>query len=159
MSVDASQTTLMRQSIRDGIARAAGVIGLAGMALIHTIDAPSHFVGGPDTYLGLMYVALIVASLGLAGGLIVSGDRRLWAASGALALSVIVGFVLSRTSGLPGDPGDVGSWSEPLGMASLFVEGTLMMLSGVAFALTSAATRGPSLGDMPRVSPRPGWVS
>ena len=41
---------------------------------------------------------------------------------------VIVGYVLSRTTGLPHSSDDVGNWSEPLGMASLFVEGFLVTL-------------------------------
>jgi hypothetical protein len=115
-------------AVRDGVTRALGAIGLCGMALIHAIDAPSHF-GGPDTYLGVMYVGLIVSSLVLAAALIQGGDRRVWTASGALAASVIVGYVLSRTTGLPSSMDDVGNWGEPLGIASLFVETSLVALA------------------------------
>ncbi len=34
-----------------------------------------------------------------------------------------MGYVLSRTTGLPQATGDIGNWTEPLGLASLFVEG------------------------------------
>ena len=134
-------------AVRDGITRAVGAIGLCGMALIHVIDAPSHF-GGSDTYLGLMYLGLIVTSLGLAAGLIKTGDRSVWSAAGALAVSVIVGYVLSRTTGLPSSTDDIGNWGEPLGIASLFVEGSLVALA--AAVLASART----LAAQPRpVSP------
>ena len=38
--------------------------------------------------------------------------------------------VISRASGLPGDDGeDIGNWSEPLGMTSLFVESAVFLLA------------------------------
>src|SRR6516225_3900383 len=121
----------LKLAVRDGITRAIGAIGLCGMALIHAIDAPSHF-GGPDTYLGVMYLGLIITSIALAGALIASGDRRIWAATAALTVSVIVGYVLSRTTGLPSSTDDIGNWGESLGIASLFVEGALVALSSLA---------------------------
>lgn len=137
----------VRHMIRDGVTRAIGVVGLAGMALIHAIDAPSHLAGGPDTYLGLMYIGLILTSLALAAGLIHRGDRRLWATISGLTSTVVIGFCLSRTTGLPGDSGDIGNWSEPLGIASLFVEGSLLALS-TAVARGLLATAAPvAAGD------------
>ena len=130
----------VRHVIRDAVTRAIGVVGLAGMALIHAIDAPSHLTGGPDTYLGLMFIGLILTSLALAGGLIHRGDRRLWAATCGLATTAVIGFCLSRTTGLPADSGDIGNWSEPLGIASLFVEISLLALSAaVARGLLATA--------------------
>ena len=146
----------LQLAVRDGITRGIGVIGLAGMALIHVIDAPSHF-GGTDTYLGFMYVGLIFASLGLAGGLIRSGDRRIWVAAGALTVSVIVGYILSRTTGLPASTGDIGNWGEPLGIASLFVEGSFLALcvSAVASRRTSRMLQGAEFEHRPVVQGAP----
>jgi len=42
---------------------------------------------------------------------------------GGVALAALLGFVYSRTVGLPGGGDDIGNWWEPLGLASLFVEG------------------------------------
>src|SRR5437660_398781 len=50
--------------VRDAIARAVAVVGLAGVALIHLLDAPGTFQSSP--YKGWLYVALIVG--GLASG-------------------------------------------------------------------------------------------
>jgi hypothetical protein len=36
---------------------------------------------------------------------------------------------LSRTTGLPGAMGDIGNWTEPLGLASLYVEACVFALS------------------------------
>ncbi|MEA2340710.1 MAG: hypothetical protein QOG11_787, partial [Solirubrobacteraceae bacterium] len=54
-----------------------------------------------------------------------------------LPAAAAAGFVLTRTVGLPQATGDIGNWMEPLGLASLFVEGTLIVLA--AFALSSLA--------------------
>ena len=58
-----------------------------------------------------------------------------WAATGGLALSILIGFVLSRTTGLPNSTGDIGNWSEGLGLASMFVEGAVVVLSAWALAV------------------------
>ena len=75
-----------------------------------------------------LYLALIVSSVALAGLLIGTSDGRVWTAATVVPALVIVGYVLSRTTGLPQSSDDVGNWSEPLGMASLFVEGSLVTL-------------------------------
>ncbi|HWC87735.1 MAG TPA: hypothetical protein VG388_14445 [Solirubrobacteraceae bacterium] len=119
----------LRSVIRDAIARTVGAVGLLGIALIHTIDAPSHFVGGPDTWLGVAYVGLIVSCVIFAAGLIFVGDRRIWLAAGGVVVTTLIGFTLSRVAGLPGDSGDIGNWGEALGIASVFVEGSFLMLT------------------------------
>jgi hypothetical protein len=115
--------------VQDGVARAAAVVALAGVALIHLIDAPNTFPVVP--YIGSLYVALITGSMLTAGALIRASNTRVWLAAALLPLGAIVGFTLTRTVGLPGDTGDIGNWSEPLGMASLFVEGSLVALSAI----------------------------
>ena len=45
-----------------------------------------------------------------------------------------MGFVLTRTTGLPQAKGDIGNWSEPLGLAALFVEGAVIAVAGYALA-------------------------
>jgi hypothetical protein len=47
---------------------------------------------------------------------------------------VLAGFVLSRTTGLPQATDDIGNWGEPLGIASMFVEGALIALAGGVLA-------------------------
>jgi hypothetical protein len=116
-------------ALQDLVARAAAVVALAGVALIHLIDAPNTFPVVP--YIGSLYVALITGSMLTAGALIRSSNTRVWLAAALLPLGAIVGFTLTRTIGLPGDTGDIGNWSEPLGMASLFVEGSLVALSAI----------------------------
>ena len=128
----------LNNAVRDAIARAAAVVGLAGVALIHLIDLPDKLEETP--YVGWMYIGAIVGSLTLAGALILTTHRRVWAATGALAGSVIAGYVLSRTTGLPNAGGDIGNWGEPLGIASLLVEGCLVALSAGVLAVRRQAT-------------------
>jgi hypothetical protein len=132
------QTTTIRAAVRDGIARGVAAIGLAGVALIHLLDLPGQLSETP--YMFVLYLALMVSSVALAGFLIGTSDTRVGAAATILSALVIVGYVLSRTTGLPHSSDDVGNWGEPLGMASLFVEGSLVTLgSGV---LLSRRVRG-----------------
>jgi len=120
-------------AVRDGIVRTVAIVGLCAVALIHVMDAPGNFAG-PAAYIGGLYLAVIAGSLVLATAFVRSSDRRLWAAAGGLAASVIIGFVLSRTTGLPYSTDDIGNWAEPLGMASLFVEGAMVALAGGVLA-------------------------
>src|SRR5436190_23906432 len=97
--------------VRDVVARVLGAVGLLGIALIHLLDVVGKFAETP--YLGWMYVAAIATSIGLAAWLVVCGSSRIvWAATGGLALTILTGFVLSRTTGLPNATDDVGNWAE-----------------------------------------------
>src|SRR5205814_10260123 len=75
------------------------------------------------------YVARIAGGLGAPAALTRSSDLRAWAAAAAFPAGAIVAFVISRTVGLPQGADDIGNWTEPLGLASLFVEGTLVALA------------------------------
>jgi len=84
--------------IGDGIARAVAVVGLAGIALIHLLDAPGTFEG--SAYKGWLYVGLITGCIVAGAVLIRRSDPRAWAAAAMLASGAIVAFVVSRTIGL-----------------------------------------------------------
>ena len=112
---------------RELIARGVAVVGLAGVALIHLLDSLGKFQETP--YMGWMYIGLIAASLATAFALVRTSDTRVWTAALVLPASAIAGFVLTRTVGLPLATEDIGNWGEPLGMASLLVEGSLVALA------------------------------
>jgi hypothetical protein len=114
--------------VRDAVAGAIAVVGLAGVALIHLLDSPGTF--DEQAYKGWLYVGLITGSLVTAAALIRSSDSRAWLAGALLPLGALAGFVISRTVGLPGGADDIGNWTETLGLASLFVEGSLVALCG-----------------------------
>jgi hypothetical protein len=129
---------MLARAVRDGVARTIAVVGLAGVALIHLLDLPGKFSETP--YLAWMYIALIVGCIGVAAALIRASDVRAWAAAVLLPLGALVGYTLTRTIGLPQAMGDIGNWTEPLGLASLFVEGSLVALACTILAGLRAAS-------------------
>jgi hypothetical protein len=130
------------------IERTLAVVGLAGIALIHLLDLHDTYLASP--YKGWLYLALIVGSLVSAALLVRGDDRRGWLGALLLPAGAFAAFVWSRTVGLPGGADDIGNWWEPLGLASLFVEGALVVLSGaVLSARTSLADRSRPRNAMP----------
>jgi hypothetical protein len=118
-----TETAVERHVVRRGIA----AVGLASIALVHLLDVPDKFDELP--YVGVLFVGLIITSLLLAEGMIRTDDMRVWLVAGVVSAATIVGYAISRTSGLPGDEGDdIGNWTEPLGLASLLVEGIVVLL-------------------------------
>jgi hypothetical protein len=100
-----------------------------------------------------MYIALMVASVAVAFYLLHTGSTLAWAAAGLLAAATLIGFVLSRTTGLPSASDDIGNWTEPLGLASMFVEGAVVILAAYAWNLARHERRpGVHASVAPRVS-------
>jgi hypothetical protein len=108
-------------------ARALGAAAVTGVALIHFVDLFDKFKETP--YVGLLFLGLIAGSLWAARRLVLVGDNPGWLVAGGLAAATVAGYTLSRTVGLPAATDDVGNWGEALGLASLFVEGALVLLS------------------------------
>jgi hypothetical protein len=122
----------LARAAREIVTRAVAAVGLAGIALIHLLDSLGKFQETP--YMGWMYVGLIVACLAAAGALLRANLREAWLAAVALPAAAIAGFTLTRTVGLPQAHEDVGNWSEPLGLAALFVEAAVIAVAGYALA-------------------------
>jgi hypothetical protein len=112
----------------DPAPRAVAVVGLLAVGLIHLLDAIGKY--SEVRYIFWLYIALIVGTIVVSGALLVRESQLAWAATALLAASALVGFVLNRTVGLPNAMDDIGNWTEPLGLASLFVEGCLVALAG-----------------------------
>jgi len=110
--------------LRDAAVRATTAVGLAGVAIIHAIDGVDKW--SETRYMFWMYMALIVASIITAGAVLMSRSRLPLLAAAGVAASAFAGYVLSRTTGLPNATGDIGNWTEPLGLASLIVEGSIV---------------------------------
>ena len=106
--------------------RVLGALLLLAIAVIHYLDLPGKMSETP--YLGYLYIALMIGSV-LAAGLLFYRPRAGWTLGGLLALGAFVAYCLSRTTGLPAATDDIGNWAEPLGVASLIVEGVMVILS------------------------------
>jgi|SRR3954469_4699733 len=122
----------IEHAAREIVARAVAAVGLAGIALIHLLDGIGKFHETP--YMGWMYIGLMGSCLAVAATLIRANLREAWLAAIVLPASAIVGYILTRTVGLPQAHGDVGNWSEPLGLAALFVEGAVIAVAAYGVA-------------------------
>ena len=118
----------------DVVARAVGAMALASLAVIHVVDLPGTL--GPTPLVGIGYLGIIVASVLIGGMLIARPHWLAWAAAGAVAVSAMGGYVLTRAvpGGFLGDHGDVGNWHCPLGIAALSVESVIVLLVLLAAA-------------------------
>ncbi len=107
------------------VLRSVAVVGLVAIALIHLLDVQEKI---EEAWLvGWSFVGLIVVSLVLAHVLALVDDARAWLLAGALAAATLAGYAMSRAFGLPTEnDGDVGNWTEPLGLASLLCEAVVV---------------------------------
>jgi len=108
--------------------RTVGALALIALAVIHVVDLPGTL--GPDRLVGIGYLGIIAAALGVGGVMIARSSWLAWAAAGAVAVSAMGGYVLTRAlpGGFLGDHGDVGNWRCPLGIAALSVESVIILL-------------------------------
>lgn len=126
--------------------RATIAVGLAGVALIHLLDSIGKW--SETRYIFWMYVDLMLGSLATAGWVLSTRSRLALVAAAGVTASALIGFIVNRTVGLPGAMDDIGNWTEPLGLASLFVEGTVVATClGALAAARAAASRG--VADVP----------
>jgi FtsH-binding integral membrane protein len=124
------------EAVQEATVRGTLAIGLAAIAVIHAVDSVGKWT--ETRYMFWMYMALIAAAVGLGGAVVFSRSRAAVAAAAGLAAVVFAAFVVDRTLGMPGATADIGNWTEPLGLASLVVEG-LVVAVGVAGLRTAGA--------------------
>jgi hypothetical protein len=136
----------------DVIARAVAAVALAALAMIHVIDLPATL--GPTPLVGIGYFGIIAAAVGVGGVMVTRSHWLVWAAAGAVAVSAMGGYVLTRAlpGGFLGDHADVGNWRCQLGIAALSVETLLILL--VVLAAWQARVRAASLVAQPRPAAR-----
>ena len=115
-----------------------GLILVVG--LIHFVDAPDSF--SEAFYKGALFTANGVGAVIAVVGIFLDRKDVGWTLGVLVAGGAFVGYVISRTVGLPGIGVDV--WLEPLGLFSLLVEALYV---GVYLKVLSPARSGaPSEG-------------
>ena len=131
-------------AVADAVMRATGILGLMGIAVIHLVQLVPTFEATP--LLGVAFVVLIAASMGVAARLISTtlSTTRLWLPVATLGVAAIGGYVFTRVLPTPLDNQDVGNWACMLGIAALFVEGLLVALSAYALAIVPRQQPSPS---------------
>lgn len=96
------------------------VAALAVIAGIHVSLVPEHLREAP--YAGVLFIALSVAAITTAVLLAVCNHPFVGVAAAALSLAAVLGYVISRSIGLPLLGDDLGDWLNPLGDAALGCE-------------------------------------
>ena len=123
-------------AVREGAVRATVAAGLAAIAAMHAVDAVGKW--SETRYMFWMYIAAIVGALAVAGAVVFARSRLALLAAAGVAGSVLLGFVIDRTVGMPNATADIGNWTEPLGLTSMVVEAAT-----IAVAVGGLALRGP----------------
>ena len=122
------------------VPRALGVAGCLAVVAIHILDQGGLPGSKDPEYAQILYYILEVAGVVSAALLLTRYTRLGWVLSLGVAAGPILGYVLSRGPGLPDYTDDIGNWTEPLGVLSLIVEGTLLILA--ATILVTSYQRG-----------------
>src|SRR4051794_12102279 len=95
----------------------AALIALTG--LIHLVEAPGYL--DEKTYVGVLFLLAAAGSALVTAWLWRTDARPGWALGALIAIGCFAGYVLSRTTGLPGGFKEA-EFAEPLGIVSLLVE-------------------------------------
>lgn len=133
-----------RGNLTTALPRALGIIALGGVAITHAIALPEHLADANVHYVAIMFCLLILASCLTAIGLaVVRRPTSAWLIAGVTSATTIVGFVISRTVGLPNMADDIGNWLLPAGIASLVCEAVVVAFS--VYAVAVAGVRMPRL--------------
>lgn len=114
-----------------------GALLCAFVVAIHVIDQGRPTALRSPTYIGYLYYALEITGA-IAVLLLLSLSRRFvqlgWVVALGVAVGPLVGYIVTRSIGLPHYTEDIGNWTEPLGLASLAVEGLLLICALAALA-------------------------
>lgn len=131
----ASSSARRSDPVTEETARVLAVVGLAAIAVIHILDAPGTFQA--TRYIFWLYMAIVAGAIPASLLLLHWASRLAWVGPALLAAGPLLGYLLTRTVGLPGDSGDIGNWLDTLGMVSMFVEGAVLTLCLVRLGLAS----------------------
>ena len=113
--------------ISETSARVLAVLGIAAIAVIHILDAVGTF--SDSRYIFWLYMAIVIGAVPISMLLLHWPSPLAWLGVAALAVGPLLGYLLTRTVGLPGDSADIGNWLDTLGLASLFAETGVLSLA------------------------------
>lgn len=100
---------------------------LAITACVHIAIAPAHLREAP--YAGVLFIALAGAALVTATLLLTAEHRLVWLAAAMLSTAALLGYLLSRSVGLPSLGDDVGDWLNPLGVVAVAAETAVVLIA------------------------------
>jgi hypothetical protein len=122
--------------------RVVGAVLALAVATAHVADQGGVTAFTFPDWLGWSYRLIEVGGGLVALMLMWPRSARLgWAAGVLLGAGPFVGYIASRTVGVPGDPADIGNWGDWVGTLALIIEaGLITVSSGMLWAMASAVT-------------------
>jgi hypothetical protein len=102
------------------------IAAILATGLIHAGETKDAF--GDATYKGVLFAANCAGALVAAVGIYRNRLSWGWVLGVIVAGGAFLGYVVSRTIGLPGLPAANETWLEPPGVASLVVEALFVVL-------------------------------
>ncbi len=130
MNVRIASTAPAVSTSADTILRGLGAVLLLGVAQIHFLDVFDKFE--ENVAQGWMFAALIVGCLAATLALVHKSSLLVWMLAALCGLAPLGGYIISRWVGLAGATDDIGNWTEPLGLASVSTEVSLVLISAYA---------------------------
>jgi len=123
--------------------RLVGALLALAVAAVHIADQGSITSLASPHWIGWGYRLIEVGGLLTAAAVLLARPAWLgWAAGILLGVGPFLGYVASRSVGVPGDYGDIGNWGYWVGTVSLVVEAALIVLSaGMLLALRERPSR------------------
>lgn len=124
------------------VEKGAGIVLILTSGIIHLIDGPENY--GEMAYIGVLFFVATAASLVAAWG--IANDRRWgWTLGAAVAGATLVGYLLSRTVGIPGKhEASLEAFLEPMGVLSVIVEVAFLIVATRVVGRTSLLPTGGS---------------
>jgi hypothetical protein len=100
------------------------------VAAVHVADQGGITALNSPAWMGWAFRAIEVGGVLTALVLLLPWSAWLgWAAAALLGTGPFLGYIASRSVGVPGDHADIGNWGYWLGTVSLIVEAALVILS------------------------------
>ncbi len=113
----------------------AGAFLALAVAAVHVADQGGVSAFADPAWIGWSYRLIEVGGVLTALVLLLNASTGIlpawtgWAAGVLLGAGPFIAYLLTRTTGLPGDSGDVGNWGDWVGTVALLVEAGLVVLS------------------------------
>ena len=103
----------------------SGIMLVLATGLMHGVEGPAHY--HEATYQGILFFLNAAGALVAARGIYRGAKLWGWTLGALISAGALTLYIVSRTIGLPGLEVD-DEWFEPLGVASLLVEGLYVLV-------------------------------
>ncbi len=107
-----------------------GAAAGAVIASTHLFITPEHL--SEAAYLALLFTVLSCVMIGVSVGLLRRDALWLWVLGCLACALAIIGYVISRTIGLPLAADDIGRWADPVGIVAMTAEAVFVVLAVMA---------------------------